>query len=196
MSSPTARAPDRRQRKSRAALQQALLVLVAEMPYDEITIEEVTEAADVARATFYAHYKDKAALLDQAVRDLLTELTSRITELTPRDSTVYDGAAVAAVFQHAQEHRPLYRLIISGEGGAAARAELIATFEEASGRAFEKFSMRAHRAPAAMTNTAFVGALLLTLETWLSDEHPEAPVAIALQFLRSRVLRPAGARQL
>jgi len=68
------RAPDRRQRKSRAALQQALLTLISTKAYDSITVEDITELADVARATFYAHCKDKPALLMEVSRELVEEL--------------------------------------------------------------------------------------------------------------------------
>ena len=99
--------PDRRQRKSRAALQQALVRLIAEKPYDEITIEDVTETADVARATFYAHYKDRAALLTEAIQELIRDLTVHVAEVTPRSRPVWSPVGVAAVFQHAAEHRHL-----------------------------------------------------------------------------------------
>lgn len=47
---------DRRQRKTRTAIQNALLSLLREKPIESITISELTELADVNRKTFYNHY--------------------------------------------------------------------------------------------------------------------------------------------
>ncbi|MCK9176708.1 MAG: TetR/AcrR family transcriptional regulator [Clostridiales bacterium] len=49
---------DRRSRRTAIALQQGLVELLLEKPLREITISEVTNAADVSRTTFYLHYKN------------------------------------------------------------------------------------------------------------------------------------------
>ena len=185
------RAPDRRTRKSRAALQQALLSLIATRPYDEITIEDVTEQADVARATFYAHYKDKTALLNEASTGLVTELAERVRELAPGENeSVYTGAAVHAIFRHAEEHADLYRLLISGDGVRAARAQLVSALEAATTDIFHRITAAPVRTPRLRvdrTATAFVGALLLTLEHWLEEAPREAAAAATAEFLRGQV---------
>ena len=188
MNQVTSRAPDRRTRKSRAALQQALLSLIATRPYDAITIEDVTEEADVARATFYAHYKDKSALLNEASSDLLSELTERLTSLAPaEDMSVYTGAAVFELFRHAEEHRDLYLLLISGDGVRAARRRLVAALEATALEIFARVAAApAHRprVPLEATSRAYVGGLLLTLERWLEDDHRATVTAVAGDLLR------------
>ena len=54
---------DRRVRRTRARLKDALLELIEEGGYETITIQELTERADVGRSTFYAHFDSKEALL-------------------------------------------------------------------------------------------------------------------------------------
>jgi AcrR family transcriptional regulator len=187
---PTPRPLDRRKRKSRAALRQSLLQLIAAKPYDAITIEDITEAADVARATFYAHYHDKAALLREACNELIGELTVRATALAPRDTPTYTGAAIAEVLRHADQHRDLYRLVLSGEGGATPRTELIAALRDAVANVLSGFAHRLGReprVPMSAITTAFVGALLLTIETWLAEELEGAPADLAVLFTRSQM---------
>ncbi|MCU1593147.1 MAG: sle [Frankiales bacterium] len=189
MTSSGTRAPDRRQRKSRAALQQALLRLIAVRPYDAVTIEDVTAEADVARATFYAHYKDKAALLLEVGSELISELAARVSREAAMSSGVYTGDAVYAIFEHASEHRHLYRLIISGEGGPAVRAAVLTTFEGAVNAAFARIAEeedRTPRGPLALTSTAFTGALLRTIESWIDAGLPSAPGALTADFLLSQ----------
>lgn len=54
---------DRRSRKTRQGLRHALLILLKEKRYEEISVQDIIERADVARSTFYAHYVDKDDLL-------------------------------------------------------------------------------------------------------------------------------------
>src|SRR5215468_5441609 len=103
---PSPPALDRRKRKSRAALQKALLDLIGEKPYASITVDDIAARADVARATFYAHHHDKTALLLEATRELLGDLTAKASAVAPQDG-VGRGVAMRVVFAHAQAHRDL-----------------------------------------------------------------------------------------
>jgi len=57
--------------RSRSMLQEALVALLKEKPYQKITITEITERADLARPTFYAHFETKDDLLLSYVDDIL-----------------------------------------------------------------------------------------------------------------------------
>jgi AcrR family transcriptional regulator len=58
---------DPRIRRTRQLLQGALRGLLGTKSFDEISVQDITEAATVNRATFYDHYADKFALLDALV---------------------------------------------------------------------------------------------------------------------------------
>ena len=62
---------DHRTRRTREHLHGALASLVHEKPYDDIAVREILDRADVARSTFYAHYRDKDELLERGIRELL-----------------------------------------------------------------------------------------------------------------------------
>jgi AcrR family transcriptional regulator len=59
---------DPRIRRTRHLLQDALHRLLKEKEFDKISVQDITEAATLNRATFYAHYPDKFALLEEFVR--------------------------------------------------------------------------------------------------------------------------------
>lgn len=70
---PTAQAPermDRRVRRTRRALGDALMNLLAEKRYEDVTVQDILDKADVGRSTFYAHFVDKNSLLIEAFREL------------------------------------------------------------------------------------------------------------------------------
>ncbi|MEO1646588.1 MAG: TetR/AcrR family transcriptional regulator, partial [Chloroflexota bacterium] len=61
---------DRRIRRTRKALQDALIDLLHEKSLENIDIQEITELADTARVTFYRHYGTKEELLIDAMHDI------------------------------------------------------------------------------------------------------------------------------
>ena len=70
---PTQPAPkrtDRRVRRTRRALGDALIGLLHEKRYEDITVQDILDRADVGRSTFYAHFVDKDSLLIDAFREL------------------------------------------------------------------------------------------------------------------------------
>jgi AcrR family transcriptional regulator len=65
---------DPRIRRTRKLLQGALGTLMQSKSFDEISVQDITEAATVNRATFYDHYNDKFALLEALVAGGFHEL--------------------------------------------------------------------------------------------------------------------------
>lgn len=61
---------DRRTRRTRAALGRALIQLLQKKPLQSITITELTNLADVNRATFYLHYHDVYDIYEQVKQEI------------------------------------------------------------------------------------------------------------------------------
>ncbi len=59
---------DPRTRRTRELLQQAFLDLARIKRFEDLTVKDIAERATVNRATFYAHFDDKYALLDESIR--------------------------------------------------------------------------------------------------------------------------------
>ena len=50
---------DKRIRRTRDTLGDALVDLIQEKPFDEITVQQILDRAGVGRSTFYEHYATK-----------------------------------------------------------------------------------------------------------------------------------------
>jgi AcrR family transcriptional regulator len=81
---------DPRIRRTRELLQQALARLLESREFEKLSVQEITDAAGVNRATFYAHYPDKFALLECMV-------AARFHALLDERGVAFDGTCSAAL---------------------------------------------------------------------------------------------------
>lgn len=64
---------DKRVIRTRKLLSDAFLELMRTKEFQQITVQDITDRADINRATFYAHFTDKYALFDHAIQNLYEE---------------------------------------------------------------------------------------------------------------------------
>ena len=98
------RSNDRRTRKTRALLHEALGSLIVEKPYESIAVQEILERANVGRSTFYTHFRDKDELLAESLHHMLDSVAH--VELSSSGKW-YDLilSFSFAVYEHHERHR-------------------------------------------------------------------------------------------
>lgn len=88
---------DLRQFKSQRDIQAGLIASLVDKPFNEVTVNDICTHALVGRSTFYHHYADKYALLDEMVTQRATIfdqlLDQRITDVTQDEP-------LSALYQH------------------------------------------------------------------------------------------------
>jgi AcrR family transcriptional regulator len=110
---------DRRVRRTRRGLQEALFALIFEKSYDRVTVQDVLDRADVGRSTFYAHFRDKEALLLAAFDSLSEDLRGELGAVTS------DPARPAeALFRFAYARQPAFRALCGKQGGEVVQRHL------------------------------------------------------------------------
>ncbi|WP_067137068.1 TetR/AcrR family transcriptional regulator [Microtetraspora malaysiensis] len=108
--------PDRRVRRTRRAIRQALVDLILIKGYEAVTVTDLINRADVGRSTFYAHFADKEEVLFSSL-DELAELL-RLVPAT-RSGTLLSFSL--PLFQHLHEQRRLARALLGRRGAAVVR---------------------------------------------------------------------------
>lgn len=62
---------DKRITKTKKNLKNMLIAMLAERPFEKISITELCSRAEISRITFYSHYSDKYALVDEIFQDMV-----------------------------------------------------------------------------------------------------------------------------
>lgn len=110
---------DRRILRTKASLTAALLDLMQEINFGDITIKDITDRANMNRATFYLHYGTKEELLITSLESRFDELVQSIESgltNTPDNPIWSDDTYDRLVFEHVAEHIDLYKVILDQNG--------------------------------------------------------------------------------
>ena len=83
---------DKRIRKTKKTLKTTLIKMLKEETFDQVSITELCKNADISRITFYSHYSDKFALVDDIFADMqeigYADYRRRQQEYNPSGSVV------------------------------------------------------------------------------------------------------------
>lgn len=95
---------DRRQQKTRAAIFHAFTSLLEEKNYHNITVQNISDTANVGRTTFYAHFETKDDLLKSLCEELFGHIISSAMDCTNTHGLYSDTTAPKSVFCHLLQH--------------------------------------------------------------------------------------------
>lgn len=190
-------AGDLRQRRTRKYLTAALLELMEERPFKDISVVDICQRAMVHRTTFYAHFDDKPALLRYAVVQLQRELEDACqggrTLATPRGFYL---AMAKNVIAFMREHGGLYRNGVAGSGGAELRLlEEVVAGELAHKMAEPGFQPDVAGFVPDLAAHFYAGAVLCLARWWLENDMPVSD-DVLLRHLEAFIppSRPAAER--
>ena len=177
---------DLRVRRTHKLLWEALMAELSERAFEEITVKEICERAMVHRTTFYKHYEDKYALLEQGMRQMYDALLAEVNVPPSAFSMDDPPPYFIHLFEHVAEHQQFYKLMLCGEGIGRFQKlvkDYVAEVAEARMRIF----IPANQQPTilvAMHVRSLAGAVLSILAWWLENNMPLSPHQMA-QYLLS-----------
>ncbi len=178
---------DLRVRRTHKLLWEALMAELSERPFEEITVKDICERAMVHRTTFYKHYEDKYALLEQGMRQMYDALVAEEKHLPPSAYSVeHPPPYFVRLFEHAAQHQQFYKLMLCGEGiGRFQKLVKGYIAETLSSKVRELPPTDQHLAVPLDMHAQFVaGAALSLLAWWLENDMPLSPRRMA-QYLLS-----------
>jgi AcrR family transcriptional regulator len=111
---------DRRITKSQEAIKKAVIELMSEKKFDNITIQDIADRANVNRGTIYLHYFDKYDLLDNLIEEHindLREICERETEMDSIDESV-------TWFEYFESNYLFFSSILASKGAPFFRSRL------------------------------------------------------------------------
>jgi AcrR family transcriptional regulator len=160
---------ERRVARTKAAIEDAFVALVLEQGYERVAVEDITDRADLARATFYAHYPNKEAVLFSVSNRLVEDLMSRIA-YQGGPWNVVRRDAIQTAYKHAADNPGLYRACMSDTRTRQAYLSIVSRYAEQNFRDRLTALSRQPRIPVPVMARGFVGATLAILEAWLAGE--------------------------
>jgi AcrR family transcriptional regulator len=178
---------DARQLRSRKALASALLALIEEKPFEQITVREITVRANVGYATFFRHYSGREQLLHAIASDEISELL----RLTMTLLSEQDGLrSCETLCYYVDEHRRLWNALLAGGAAAMVREDFI----RQAHRWIEGEGAGRSRLPLDLAVQHGIGATIDFLSWWLSEgrDHDARQAGAWLHRLVVEPLTSAG----
>jgi len=180
-----ARRMDRRVQRTRKLLRESLMALILEEGYDAISIQDITDKANLGRATFYLHFKDKDELLLDVMDQLMADFLDQVPQVSEAQWRLEDSKAIAKLFDFAADHYDLYRILIFGSGGITASRQLHRSVANNIKTCIQKdIEDRGANPvlPPEFIANHFAGSLLSTIYWWLDNDLPYSVEEMATMF--------------
>jgi AcrR family transcriptional regulator len=154
---------DRRVRKTRRLLHEALVTLILERGWDAVSVRDVCEKADVGRSTFYVHFADKENLLLSGFDEL------HLVMEQIRSSAKQPFGFLAPLAAHAAENARLVQALFGRQSGQSVQwrfRDVLASLVEA-----ELKLLKVSKAARPLMTRFIAGGAAEVLMSWL--DHPQ-----------------------
>ena len=174
---------DARILNTREALGDALVELMHNKPFEEITVQQVLDRASIARSTFYTHFRDKDDLFLSDVEDffeMMATMTRNSGEVSNR------VAPVRELFAHVGEV-PQFRAALTEAGKLHDVLELgQGYFARGIEQRLIELTGASENCSSSLTamSHAFAGALFSLISWWLDRGMRESPAEMDEIFHR------------
>lgn len=171
---------DRRQKKTRDAIFKAFSRLLARKRYENITVQEIIDEANIGRSTFYAHFETK----DELLRSMCTDIFHHVfTEELPKeaDHDYSTGSKslelkLGHILYHLKEHKTDLKGILSSESGEIFMRFFREYLRDLFLRYREDFRVEV---PQDYLLNHLVGSFAETVKWWITGKESYSPEEVA-----------------
>ena len=159
------RTVDRRTRKTRKAIQNALMQLSVTKRINEITVTDVTQAADINRSTFYLHYNSVYEVLADIETTTTDTMFEIVNKFDPVQLPLNPYPLLKALTEEAEVDPPFGRFISDSKISTTFLPKLKKCFtDKVVEKVMEKFLQ--------VAVTFMTGGVMDVYVAWLRSENP------------------------
>ena len=168
---------DRRIRRTQKLLGEALIELALEKGYKNITIQDVTERADIGYRTYFRHYAGLDELLANVAQDRLDEVYE-ILNLPPAEAEIEDPVQIfrnsgQILFQYVQENQTKFRVLLLD-------SNVRFVLDPVMARACDKTKVLLNALPqknisSAIAANHIIASAFSLMRWWLENDMPHTP---------------------
>ncbi|SEM04572.1 TetR/AcrR family transcriptional regulator [Paenibacillus sp. OK003] len=186
------RGVDRRILRTRVMISEALLKILPQKAFTEISVVDIADQANINRSTFYAHFLDKDDLLDSMVNakfQLLEQLLAeRNAHLGNLPSFNEPDPIFAVLFEHILEHDEFYRVMILINPPGNFNSRLNQVIREMFLDRISQLGMEQKEVPLDILLDHISFSTIGIIHKWLADSKVYSPHHMALQLTRIALL--------
>jgi len=168
---------DRRILKSQEAMKRAVIELMTEKSFDEITIQDIADRANINRGTIYLHYQDKFDLLDKLIESHINELR----EMGEWACRLDWSSALLPFFEYFEKNYVFFSTMLASKGAPSFRKRLLDYITEGFQGEIDRESGKnkdlSEYVMLQYAGTAYVGVI----EWWIRNDMPYPPEEMAKQ---------------
>ena len=173
---------DARAIRSREALRTAFLNLIEEKPLDQITIQDITDRAEVSYPTFFRQFSSKEKLLEDIAQ---AEIRQLFALTMPLFESHQQQESLQTLCYYINENRALWTSLLTAGAASAMRDEFIRIAEDIT-RTREQAGGRANPwLPIDLAERFVVSSMFEILSWWLRqpEDYPIENVMTLLDVL-------------
>ena len=168
---------DLRVQRTYKLLKEAFIHLLAQKPFEQITVQEICELAMVRRTTFYQHFEDKHDFLSWFIQEKQQEFTEITTAgISPDNLKEYYATAIRNVLKYLSDNEQIVHLLTNAgvQGRLLMEAYSRACVEDVIRRmeSMPDIESRLGNVPIPFLAEFYVGGLVAAARWWFGHGKP------------------------
>ena len=168
---------DRRILKSQEAIKNAFIELMSEKSFDQITIQDIADRANIGRRTIYHHYMDKFDLLDKLIEEHINELRGLAVSASEMD--FIEGNLIW--FEYFESHYLFFSTMLVSKGAPSFRRQFLEFVIDGLKAEVKIMDGKNQGINEEVILRFIAGAYLEIVEWWFTNGMPHPPQLMAEQ---------------
>lgn len=180
---------DRRQRKTREAIFGAFVRLLSKKNFNQITVGEIIDEADVGRATFYSHFETKDFLLKELCEELFCHIFDTESDENHGHRHIFEcdgsGSAFLHLIEHLKKNDNNVLALLSSQNNELFLRYFRANLDGLVESHIDLFEVkRAKNLPEAFLKNHVTSTFVETVRWWIDNGMKESPEVITEYFFK------------